>query len=155
MKEVIFKKTWAVVLVLLLLSGVAYAAEDRGNAQEAKAIVKKAVEYLKANGRAKAIAEFNNPQSAFVQKDLYVFAFDMQGITMAHVKTPSLVGRNVSALKDADQKLFIQDIIGMAKSAGSGWVDYRWTDPKTKKIEPKSTYFEKHDDLVILCGFYK
>ena len=38
---------------------------------------------------------------------------------------------------------------------GGGWVEYKWTNPETKKIGPKSTYVEKFDSLIVGCGYYK
>lgn len=53
--------------------------------------------------------------------------------------------KDLSRLKDTDSKLFGQDMITAAK-AGSGWVDDKWTNPDSKKIETKSPYVEKVDD---------
>ena len=41
-------------------------------------------------------------------------------------------------VKDADGKLFAVDMVKTAKEKGSGWVDYKWEKPQTKKIDPKT-----------------
>jgi signal transduction histidine kinase len=46
-------------------------------------------------------------------------------------------------------------MIDGATAKGSGWSDYKWTNPVTKKIDPKSTYFQKVDDVILGCGVYK
>jgi signal transduction histidine kinase len=48
-------------------------------------------------------------------------------------------------------------MIDTAKSKGSGWVDYMWTNPQTKKVEPKSTYVVKVPEFegLIGVGIYK
>ncbi len=43
----------------------------------------------------------------------------------------------------------------LAKSKGTFWQDYKFTNPTTKKIEPKSMYCEKLDDSVLCGGIYK
>jgi cytochrome c len=43
----------------------------------------------------------------------------------------------------------------MAKSKGTFWQDYKFTNPTTKKIEPKAMYCEKLDDAVVCGGIYK
>jgi cytochrome c len=43
----------------------------------------------------------------------------------------------------------------VAKTKGTGWVDYKWVNPVSKKIEPKSTYIQKGDEYFLGCGIYK
>jgi len=138
-------------LFLACFSGHIYAA---GTSDEAKAMVGKAATFMKANGKDKAFKEFSEG-TQFKKDDLYVFVIDMKGITLAHGGNPKLVGKDMSGLKDADGKLFIKDMIDGATAKGSGWSDYKWTNPVTKKIDPKSTYFQKVDDVILGCGIYK
>jgi len=58
-------------------------------------------------------------------------------------------------LKDADGEFFIKKFIEVAKTKGNGWVDYKWVNPVSKKIEPKSTYIQKVDEYFLGCGIYK
>jgi signal transduction histidine kinase len=134
------------------LAAYVYAA---GTAQEAKVMVEKAVTFMKANGKAKAFAEFTNQKGQFIKEDLYIFVIDTKGLTLAHGGSPKLVGKDMSGLKDADGKMFIKELIDAANAKGSGWSDYKWTNPTSKKIEVKSTYFQKVDDVIFGCGIYK
>jgi cytochrome c len=43
----------------------------------------------------------------------------------------------------------------MAKTKPSFWQDYKFTNPESKKIEPKSMYCEKLDETVVCGGIYK
>ncbi|HYD81322.1 MAG TPA: cache domain-containing protein [Paucimonas sp.] len=147
-------KTLLLGFAVLLFSGAA-SAGDRGTADEAIALVKKAADFLKANGKEKAYAEFSNPKGQFIDRDLYVFVFDMTGKTLAHGVNPKLLDKNLSELKDADGKYFIKEFLEVANTKGKGWIDYKWTHPTTKAIEPKSTYVEKVGDVLIGCGIYK
>ena len=36
-----------------------------------------------------------------------------------------------------------------------GWVDYRWTNPRSGQVEPKSTYVERCGEYTIACGIYR
>lgn len=139
----------------LLAFGPAGAAGDKGTREEAVALVKKAAAYLQANGREKAFAEFSNPKGQFNDRDMYVYAADMNGIALAHGANPKLIGKSVMELKDADGKPFIKELYDVANTKGKGWVDYKWPNPMTKVIEPKTTYVEKVGDVVIACGVYK
>ena len=80
---------------------------------------------------------------------------DNNGLTLAHGGNAKLVNKDMSGLKDADQKLFIVEMMQLAKTKGSGWVDYKWVNPATKKIEPKTTYIQKVDNYFVGCGTYK
>lgn len=137
-----------------LCSNMAWAGE-RGTPDEAIALVQKAVAYLKANGKDKAYAEFNNPTGQFKDRDLYIFVIDMNGLEWANGANQKIVGKNVLALTDAEGKTMVKSFIDLAKTKGKGWVDYKWPNPVQKTVESKSTYLEKVDDVLVASGIYK
>ena len=65
---------------------------------------------------------------------------------------PSLLGKNLTDSKDLDGKFFIKERIEVAKAKGSGWQDYKFTDPLTKNKELKTLYFEKYGDISWAAG---
>lgn len=136
-----------------VISNLAFAA-DKGTADEAIAMVKKAVAYIKANGAEKAYAEFNNPNGKFRDRDLYILVQDFNGKMLAHAN-PRLVGKDLLETKDADGKYLAKALIEVAKDKGKGWVDYKWVNPASSTVEKKSTYIEKVDDTLVGCGIYK
>ncbi len=141
-------------LVAMAMQGQAIAG-DTGSPAEAMAMVKKAGEYLKANGKEKAFAEFSNPKGSFKDRDLYIMVYDMNGVNRAHGANPKLIGKDLIELKDADGTYIVKSFVETAKGKGKGWVDYKWPNPVSKAIESKSTYVEKHDDVLIGAGIYK
>jgi len=148
------KKLFIVLFIGLFLAGAVGLANAAGTAEEAKAMVEKGAAFLKANGKDKAFKEFTDG-TQFKKDDLYIFVLDMKGLTLAHGGNPKLVGKDMAGLKDANGKLFIKEMVDAAKAKGTGWADYVWSNPKTKKAEPKSTYYMKVDDVVLGCGIYK
>lgn len=151
----LFKYLMVGCMALLFNAGA--GAAEKGTADEAVAMVKKAAEFIKKNGKEKALAEFNNPKGQFIQKDLYIFAFGANGdgVELANGANVKLVGKNVKEMKDADGKFLIKDIlaVGMGKE-GKGWVDYKWPNPATGQIDAKRTYVERVDDVILGCGIY-
>ena len=143
------------VLVMSLTSLHSFAAADRGTAEEAQALVKRAIEHIKAVGPEQAFKDFDDKQGKFVDRDLYIFVRSMDGNTVAHGANMGMIGHTSMALKDADGKLYNKEMIELASSKGSGWVDYRWVNPVEKKIQQKSSYIEKVGDYVVGAGFYK
>lgn len=149
------RKVLLATLVLLMAVSFAYAA--KATQKDAIDLVNKAAAFLKANGEQKAFAEFNKKDGKFsdMSKELYVFVFDMTGKCLAHGANPGLIGRDLSGLKDNSGKFFIKDMVEKAKK-GKGWSDYQWSNPVTKKIEPKSSYVLKvSNNMFVGCGIYK
>ncbi len=146
------KKFWVVLLMNLLWCGPALAG---GTADQAKAVVDEAVSFLQANGKEKALAELSNPKGKFVKGELYVFAYDLNAVVVAHPVNPKLIGKNLMEVPDADGKLFRKEIVETAKTKGVGWVDYKYKNPESGKMELKTTYLKKASDIVICCGIYK
>lgn len=146
------KKITLGLLISLLFVSFAFAASPT---DEAKTMVDKAVAFIKANGKDKSMAEFNNQKGKFIDRHLYIFAVDFNGITLANGGTPALVGKDMKGLKDSEGKLFIAEMIQLAKTKGSGWIDYNWLNKVTKKIEPKTSYIQKVDNYFVGCGINK
>ncbi len=147
------KRALAFLLVIGFSSfAVPSYAADR---EDAKTLVKRAAAYVKYQGKEKALAEISTPKGMFDQGELYVFAYDLQGVMLAHPKNPALIGQNLIAVPDTEGKLFRKEIVERAKSQGSGWVDYVYLNPETNKQEHKTTYFQKVGDVILCCGVYK
>ena len=143
------------VLVMFGFAGNGFAAEKRGTAAEAEKMVKKAIAMAKAKGNDATFAEINNKNGQFTDRDLYVFVYDMGGKVAAHGLNPKMIGKELIDMKDADGKEFVKERVEIAKTRGSGWQDYKFTDPITKMIEHKRAYVERHGDLIFGCGIYK
>ena len=139
---------------MLAVSHVAIAAEF-GTPAEAEALVKKAVAEIKASGKDKAFAEINNTKGKFTDRDLYVFVYDMNGKCVAHGFNQKMIGKDLVDMKDPDGKFYVKERIEISKTKGKGWQDYKFTNPVSKKVENKTAYIEKVDDLIVGSGAYK
>ena len=140
--------------VLVAGAGVA-AAADMGTKDEAVAMVKKAVDFIKANGAEKAYAEFSNPKGQFVDRDLYIAVYDMNGKCLAHGANAKMIGRDLLDNKDVDGKEFVKERVEMMKKQPSGWQDYKFRNPTSNQVEPKAMYVERVNDVIVGCGIYK
>jgi signal transduction histidine kinase len=140
--------------VLAAGAGVA-AAADMGTKDEAVAMVKKAVDFIKANGADKAYAEFSNPKGQFVDRDLYIAVYDMSGKCLAHGANAKMIGRDLLDNKDVDGKEFVKERIEMMKTQPTGWQDYKFRNPTSNQVEPKAMYIERVNDVIVGCGIYK
>ena len=144
-------------LALSLAAGFGSAHAKEGNATqaEATAMVKKGVGFVKASGKDKAYAEISNKTGQFTDRDLYLVVYGLDGTVRAHGANEKMIGKNLIELKDVDGKAFVKERVELAAAKGTFWQDYKFTNPVTKKIEPKSMYCEKLDDSVVCGGVYK
>lgn len=143
------------LLSFLVMANHGAIAAEFGSPQEAEALVKKAVAEIKAAGKDKAFAEINNTKGKFTDRDLYVFVYDMNGKCVAHGFNQKMIGKDLADMKDPDGKYYVKERIEIAKTKGKGWQDYKFTNPVTKKMENKTAYVEKIDDLIVGSGAYK
>jgi signal transduction histidine kinase len=147
-------RTAALLAAAGLFAGLAGAA-DPATPKEAEAMVKKGVAYLKANGKEKAFAEITNPQGRFNDRDLYLTVNSLDGVVLAHGANRKMVGVDMIDIKDIDGKQYMRERMDLAKTKQSFWHDLKFTNPVTKKIEPKTIYCERADDVLVCGGAYK
>lgn len=137
------------------LDVLAAPAKADANEDRAMAMVEQAVQHEKNYGSAKAFADFNDPAGAFVQGEVYVFAFDFAGKCLAHGADPKLIGTNMLDVKDGNGKAMIKEMAELAKTHKNGWVDYLFKNPKSGKVELKTAYVQKVGDHFIGSGTYR
>jgi signal transduction histidine kinase len=140
---------------LACASALAAPVERRATKEEAVAMVKKGVQYIKANGKEKAYADFTAKGGKFHDRDLYLVVYGLDGKVWAHGQNERMVGKVVIDLKDIDGKEFVRERVELGKAKSSFWQDYKFTDPLTKKIEPKQMYCERLEETVVCGGVYK
>jgi methyl-accepting chemotaxis protein len=127
-------------------------SDERG---QVVALVKAAARHLREYGLQRACADFNDRNGPFVRGEQYVVVLDAKCTRLAFAPDPSQVGRDDSQLRDADGRYFSRDMVALAQANGAAWHDYRMTNPRTGRVEPKSMYIEQVGELVLGCGIYR
>lgn len=146
------------VVIAAAIAGTSIGAAlagDHATAAEAQAMLKKGIAFIKANGKEKGYAEISNKQGKFVDRDLYLTVYSLDGTVLAHGANDKMIGKNLTDLKDIDGKAFVKERMDLARSKGTFTQDYKFTNPTTKKIEPKQMFCEKLDETVVCGGIYK
>lgn len=95
---------------------------------EVKKFVDDAAVYAWQYGKDAAIAEYNNRSGNFIRGDLYVFAYDYSGNTLAYPYRPDLIGVNRINATDITGKKHILEMVNSAKN-GTGIVYYYSQNP--------------------------
>ena len=148
----------ALALAVAAIAGTSWAAGDAATAPEAVAMVKKGVAYIKANGTQKGFAEITNRDSKdFHDRDLYLAVHKLDGTCVAHGTNEKMVGKNFLEIRDMDGKEYIKERVDFAKTKASFWTDYKFNNPVSKKLEPKTAYCERPagEDYIVCGGSYK
>ncbi|ATQ75136.1 cache type 2 domain-containing protein [Massilia violaceinigra] len=144
----------ATALCFTFAADAACAAEP--TEKDAIAMVERGVALIKSKGKEEMVKRINAKDKDFVQGELYIDMRDLQtGIVLAHPINPSIVGKDLTDVPDASGKKYRREIINLGQSKGKGWVDYQYKNPTNGKIEPKTTYIQRVDDVVLEAGIYK
>jgi hypothetical protein len=149
----ISKRTLFVSFAAAMLARAGQAAEPATPA-EAKALAEKAADHFKAVGPDKAIADFIDPAAGYVDRELFVVVYDPANKIQGSYGVPALRGKDATLMKDVEGKEFGKEIIALAKTNGSGWVDYRMTNPVTKKVAQKKSWVIGTGGYVLFVGAF-
>jgi len=96
--------------------------------------VKEAAAYAKEHGREAALLEFNNPNGTFNKESLYVFAYDMNGTTLALPYQPGLLGTVRTGISDPNGVKFMDRMVEVARDGG-GSLYYIYPNPEDQYRE--------------------
>ncbi|MDI1343299.1 MAG: cache domain-containing protein [Pseudolabrys sp.] len=149
------KQLKAVAAIALLVAvGTPALAGEFATKEDATAMVAKAVAFVQAQGPEKAYAEFTGKSAAFVDRDLYVVVYDMDGKVLAHGANAKLVGKDMLDATDVDGKYYVKERLALAAKQADFWQDYKFVNPVSKKIEPKQMFCHPLPDTAVCAGIY-
>jgi len=119
--------------------------------------VTSAVALIEKRGRA-SLAALRDPTGPFIAKDAYIFVIDLDGIELLNPAFRYLEGRNLWDMTDTQGDHPVRDMIEVARTRGSGWVDYMWPKPGDSISTMKSTYVSRASlagmPVLVGCGVY-
>jgi polar amino acid transport system substrate-binding protein len=128
-----------ILLLAMLATFVGAITSDEVTAlveQTTKAIEENAQEtFSKITGGEHPYKDKDNPA-------LYVFVFDTDLNVVAHGAKAKAVGKNMKGKSDVKGKMYPDEFLTVARSDGSGWVDYYFDNPKTKQVEHKTSFIK-------------
>jgi signal transduction histidine kinase len=127
----------------------------QGSADEAKALVDRALQLVKSRGLAAASGTLHDKASGFVDRDLYIFVVDRQGTYRLHGAKPAMEGKRVHEVPGINGDKFVRDAWAAAPGAG-GWIDYDIVNPETGGVMPKASFVVQLDEQQLIgCGVYR
>ena len=127
---------------------------QQGTAEEAVALVKKAVALHKSTSRDQFLRSITDKSQPYHDRDMYVFALDTAGTYLAFGGNPAKVGTRVQDIPGIAGDRLVSDIVAQADH-GPGWVEYDITNPASGAVQTKMSYVSRAGDLYLGCGVYK
>ena len=146
------KSLLASATVFCLMSGAVWAT-DFGSPEEAKAMLEKAIAAMQAD-EASALTAFNSGVGEFMDRDLYVFCGDAEGLFTAHGANQALLGRSLKDLQDRADKALGAEIYQVAEEGSIAEVAYSWPRPGEEQPTDKVAYVTKVGEQVCAVGYY-
>jgi signal transduction histidine kinase len=119
------------------------------------AMVDRAMVYRsQAGSRENFLRDLTQPENAFFERDMYIFALDRNGTYLAFGGNRSKVGTRVQDIAGIDGAGLLDAILTQAAQE-PGWVEYDILNPSTGRIQTKMSFVQQVDDVYIGCGIYK
>jgi signal transduction histidine kinase len=152
----ILKMFLGTLLAFVLAQNTYAALQEQEELNKLKAFVESGIDYINKHGPKKAYEEFNNLHGKFKQGKLYMFVYDLNGVSLAYGSTANRVGKNFYTELDRYGTPVIRLLIELAK-AGGGFFSYYWPDPDTEKVGIKTSYIAPVNkyNIAIGSGVYK
>jgi len=134
---------------------VAYIRLRQGTADEAKAMAKRAQAHVQRVGIQQAFRDFHTRDPQWLDRDLYVFVFDRQGVYQVHAANPDKAGTPLSAVPGVDAER-LREEAWYRIERGGGWVDYNIVNPVTGEVKGKTSYVLPVDEQRLIgVGAYR
>lgn len=150
-------KLISIVLAALLsiTLGSRALASEGATKEQAVAMVKKGIALIKSAGPETAYSTFTGKHKDFIDRDLYLVVYGLDGLVLAHGANEKQVGKMLLEMTDIDGKYFVKERVAMVRTKPTGaWQEYKFTNPQNKKIEPKVMYCEKLNETAVCGGVY-
>jgi len=153
-------RTFMIAAVAALTISATAFAQQGGTAEEAKAMLEKAVAAVKAD-KTKALNMFNKGEGGFLDRDLYVFCGNATNGTIVANGNPhakEFLGTDVRNRKDANGKAYGQEIFAAAQKPEGQITEisgYLFPKPNDPKPASKNSFVTKVGDLFCGVGYYK
>ncbi len=151
----------AVSAAVVALSSAAFAQQTGGTADEAKAMLMKAVAAVRAD-KARALDMFNKGEGGFRDRDLYVFCANASDGTIVAMGNPNLkqaLGIDLRTAQNSTGKRFGAEIYAAIQKPEGQITEVSYMSPKPgadDTLVAKTTLVARaSDDLGCGVGYYK
>ncbi len=107
--------------------------------------------FVQQNGRKEALSSFNNLSGPWVSGERYIFAYDMNGTTLALPYQEGLIGKDRMNLTDANGLAILPGMLDLVKEGG-GYLYYVYPNPADNFAPELKLYLIKPVDDTWFIG---
>jgi signal transduction histidine kinase len=138
---------WVVAAIMAAgCTGVSPLQDEPATVGEMVDFVEEAIAYAEDHGKEEALREFSDPHGSFVRGELYIYAYDFNGTTIAHPFNPEMIGVNRLNETDAKGHYFIRELRDAALDR-CGYVAYYYINPADeRRVESKLGFVAMVDE---------
>jgi len=136
-----------------LADAVAAFRLRQGTAEEAVAMIGRALQHFQTHG-PRALQDFNAADGGFIDRDLYLFGIDDDGVYRVFGGQPAKIGTRMQDVAGIDGTELVRKVKASI-AGGGGWVEYDFRNPTTDTLQPKMSYVMRCGQLNLGCGVYK
>jgi methyl-accepting chemotaxis protein len=139
----------------VLRSSVSTIRLRQGSADEAQAMVERALKHISEVGWERAVQAFHRPDGEFVDRDMFLFAVDADDRYVVAGFNPAAAGRKLHDMRimTAAMTEHYLDSARAAAATGGGWIDYQLLSSVDGTTLDKSAYVaDLGDGAFIACG---
>nr|WP_101049159.1 methyl-accepting chemotaxis protein [Macromonas nakdongensis] len=127
----------------------------QGTADVAMQLAQDALAHIQSLGYERACEDFYTKPGRFIDRDLYVFVFDRDGVYRVMGADRAKTGSRLHDAPGLDADQLLRDAWDRADNGG-GWVEYNIINPVTKDVRGKSSFvLPINDQLLVGCGAYR
>lgn len=138
-----------------LTEAVARFRLQQGTADEAVALVQRAMALRQRLSGDAFLRTITDPAQPYYDRDMYVFVLDPAGMYHAFGGNVQRVGTRVQDVPGIAGDALVRDIVAQG-DRGPGWVEYDFRNPVTGAVQAKMSYVLRVDENRYLgCGVYK
>jgi hypothetical protein len=147
------------ILCVAAVAGTALAQAKFGTAEEAKAMLTKAIAAVKAD-KTKALDMFNKGEGRFLDRDLYPFcanANDGKLVALHTSDARQLLGQDIRTLKDSSGKPFGLAQFAAVQRPEGQFTEVSYLAPNSGAHTtplPRTSFTTRAGDLVCGVGYY-
>jgi len=147
-------KSAVFVIMVSLFSSLSVAADNYTSRDDALALVSRVVKAINTD-KETTLREITAKDKKWIDRDLYPVVYDNSGKCLAHGQNEKSVGKDLIDMEDADGKAFVKERVELAKTHVKFSQEYKFKDPASKKVLPKTAFCEKSDTVIVCAGIYK
>lgn len=119
-----------------------------------KMMAQSAAAHFYAHGKEETFDLISQHNGPFAKGSIYTFAYDFDGICVAHGQNPALINQNILDMVNSKGVYVIKELLKVGQEKGKGWLTYYWSNDLKKSYVIKVVDPKTKKSYIIASGYY-